>query len=226
MAKFVGAWRTRKVTPHIAVNGAIGPTGKRREAALDRRTTRHPGSTVSQRIRKRIEGVFGWIKAQAGHDQVNVRGRAKAEAVFTFAAAACNLPRIPKPLEGSAPPADEPDQDASGPANRVRRARTALENPLPHQPQPRMRCKSLLLQQPAGARSGFSADAGPSALLLFPNSLNEKAKADQYDKRRQSGVERYKAMLAAGPDSSLAFAGNPRRPRASHRSEAPRNAEN
>jgi len=36
-------------------------------------------------LRKRIEEVFGWIKAQAGFAQVKVRGRAKAEAVFTFA---------------------------------------------------------------------------------------------------------------------------------------------
>ena len=50
----------------IAVNGAIGKTGKRRRSAIDRRTTRHSGYAVSQRIRKRIEEAFGWIKAQAG----------------------------------------------------------------------------------------------------------------------------------------------------------------
>ena len=33
-------------------------------------------------LRKRIEEVFGWIKAQAGRDHVKVRGRPKAEAVF------------------------------------------------------------------------------------------------------------------------------------------------
>ena len=49
-------------------------------------------------MRKRIEEVFGWIKAQAGLDHVKVRGRAKAEAVFTFAVAAYNLIRIPKLL--------------------------------------------------------------------------------------------------------------------------------
>jgi hypothetical protein len=42
--------------------------------------------------------VFGWIKAQAGFDQVKVRGLAKAAAVFTFAVAAYNLIRIPKLL--------------------------------------------------------------------------------------------------------------------------------
>ena len=34
----------------------------RRRSAIDGRTTRHPGYAVSQRIRKRIEEGFGWIK--------------------------------------------------------------------------------------------------------------------------------------------------------------------
>lgn len=102
VAGFVGDLRARKVTPHIAVNGAISKTGKRRKTAIDGRTTRHAGYAVSQRIRKRVEEVFGWIKAQAGYNQVKVRGRAKAEAVFTFAAAAYNLLRIPKLLAGAA----------------------------------------------------------------------------------------------------------------------------
>jgi hypothetical protein len=93
---FVGDLRARKITPHIAVNGAVSKTGKRRKTAIDGRTTRHPGHLVSQRIRKRVEEVFGWIKAQAGYDQVKVRGRARAEAIFTFATAAYNLLRIPK----------------------------------------------------------------------------------------------------------------------------------
>jgi transposase len=99
---FVGELRARRVTPHIAVNGAIGKTGKRRRSAIDGRTTHHPGYAVSQRIRKRIEEAFGWIKAQAGYDRVKVRGRAKAEAVFTFATAAYNLIRIPRLLAEAA----------------------------------------------------------------------------------------------------------------------------
>ena len=100
---FVGELRARRVTPHIAVNGAIGKTGKRRRSAIDGRTTRHPGYAVSQRIRKRIEErSFGWIKTQAGYHRVKVRGRAKAEAVFTFATAAYNLIRIPRLLAEAA----------------------------------------------------------------------------------------------------------------------------
>ncbi len=99
---FVGDLRKRKVTPHIAINGAVSKRGKPRKTAIDRRTTHHPGYAVSQRIRKRVEEVFGWVKAQAGFDQVKVRGRRKAEAVFTFATAAYNLIRIPKLLAKAA----------------------------------------------------------------------------------------------------------------------------
>jgi hypothetical protein len=86
------------VTPHIAINGAVSKHGVVRKTAVDGRTTRHAGYAVSQILRKRIEEVFGWIKAQAGLDQVKVRGLAKAETVFTFAVAVYNLIRIPKLL--------------------------------------------------------------------------------------------------------------------------------
>ena len=98
---FVGQLRLRKVTPHIAINGAISKTGKPRKTAIDARTTRHPGYTVSQRIRKRVEEIFGWIKTQAGYEQVKVRGKPRADAVFTFAAATYNLIRIPKLLQAA-----------------------------------------------------------------------------------------------------------------------------
>jgi transposase len=93
---FVGDLRARQVTPHIAINGAVSKTGKARKTAIDGRTTRHPGYAVSQRCRKRIEEIFGWIKTQAGFAKVKVRSRPKVEAVFTFAAAAYNLVRLPK----------------------------------------------------------------------------------------------------------------------------------
>ena len=58
-AGFVAALRELNVTPHVAQN-----TSNRR-SAIDGRTTRHPGYAVSQRIRKRIEEAFGWIKEVA-----------------------------------------------------------------------------------------------------------------------------------------------------------------
>jgi len=99
---FVEDLRERKVTPHIAINGAVSKLGVVRKTAVDARTTRHSGYRISQICRKRIEEVFGWIKAQAGLAKFKVRGRAKAEAVFTFAVAAYNLVRIPRLMAASA----------------------------------------------------------------------------------------------------------------------------
>jgi len=99
---FVEDLRSRAVTPHIAINGAVSKLGVVRKTAVDARTTRHPGYRVSQVCRKRIEEVFGWIKAQAGLAKFKVRGCANAEAVFTFAVAAYNLVRIPRLLPPTA----------------------------------------------------------------------------------------------------------------------------
>src|SRR5215216_5616084 len=65
VSAFVQDLRVRTVTPHIAVNGLVSKRGVVRRTAVDGRTTRHAGYAVSQRVRKRIEEVFGWIKAQA-----------------------------------------------------------------------------------------------------------------------------------------------------------------
>jgi hypothetical protein len=78
------------VRPHVAQN----TSGRR--SAIDKRTTRHPGYAASQRIRKRIEEAFGWIKGVGGLRQTKLRGLAKVDWAFTFAAAACNLVRVPK----------------------------------------------------------------------------------------------------------------------------------
>lgn len=99
---FIEDLRDRKVTPHIAINGAVSKLGVIRKTAVDGRTTRHAGYAISQVCRKRIEEVFGWIKAQAGLAKVKLRGRARAEAAFTFAVAAYNLIRIPKLLAATA----------------------------------------------------------------------------------------------------------------------------
>ncbi len=95
---FVHALRERKVTPHIAIDGHLSKTGKRRKTAIDGRALRHVGYDISQRCRKRIEEVFGWIKTTGGVAQVKVRGLAKVQAVFIFAILAYNLLRIPKLL--------------------------------------------------------------------------------------------------------------------------------
>ena len=84
-ADFVEELRGHNVRPHVARNTS------RRRSAIDGRTTRHPGYAVSQRIRKRIEEAFGWIKTVAGMGRTKLRGRAKVDWAFSFAAAAYNL---------------------------------------------------------------------------------------------------------------------------------------
>lgn len=87
---FVNELRSMNVTPHVAQNTSG------RSSAIDGRTTRHGGYAVSQRIRKRIEEAFGWIKTVAGQEKTSFRGRERVGWAFTFAAAAYNLVRLPK----------------------------------------------------------------------------------------------------------------------------------
>ena len=74
------------MTPHIAQ--------KARYSAIDGRTTRHPGYEVSQRKRKLVEQVFGWLKTVGGLRKLRHRGDALVDWVVTFAAAAYNLVRL------------------------------------------------------------------------------------------------------------------------------------
>ena len=98
VTSFVGDLRARKITPHIAIDGHLSKTGKRRKTAIDARTTRHAGYGVSQRCRKRIEEVFGWLKASAGQAKTKFRGRDRVASQFTLAMAAYNLIRLPRLL--------------------------------------------------------------------------------------------------------------------------------
>jgi IS5 family transposase len=98
---FIEELRERNVTPRIAVQDHLTKTGKRRRTKIDGRTTRHSGYRISQRIRKRIEEVFGWVKVQGGQRKTRFRGRDRVEASFTLALAAYNLIRLPKLLAAS-----------------------------------------------------------------------------------------------------------------------------
>jgi transposase len=89
---FVAELREVNVTPHLPQS----TSGRR--SAIDRRTTRHAGYAVSQRIRKRIEEAFGWAKTVAGLRKVRHRGLPKIDWQFTLAMAAYNLVRLPKLL--------------------------------------------------------------------------------------------------------------------------------
>lgn len=96
-ADVVAELRERRITPHVARNAY--DTGKaRRRSNIDGRTTRHPGYAASQRIRKRIEEIFGWLKTVAGWRKSRFRGLDRTEHGFHLALAAYNLTRMPKLL--------------------------------------------------------------------------------------------------------------------------------
>jgi transposase len=84
---FVTGCRTMKVTPHVA---------RRLTSKVDGRTTRHPGYQVSQRIRKRVEEIFGWTKTVAGGRKLRYRGVNRNRLWWEFTAAAYNLLRMAK----------------------------------------------------------------------------------------------------------------------------------
>ena len=89
---FVNELRSLRVRPHVAQNN------NGRSSVIDGRTTRHGGYAISQRLRKRIEEAFGWIKTVAGQEKTKLRGVDRVGFAFTFAAAAYNLVRLPKLL--------------------------------------------------------------------------------------------------------------------------------
>ena len=86
--EFVAKMRELKVTPHVAQNTT------NRRSAIDGRTTGRPGYAISQRKRKRVEEVFGWMKTVALQRKTRFRGPDRVGWMFTFAAAAYNLVRM------------------------------------------------------------------------------------------------------------------------------------
>jgi len=90
---FVEAVRERGITPHIAQT-----RDKRRRSAVDGRTTRHAGYSVSQRIRKRIEEIFGWAKTVGCFRKTRFKGLERTQLAAHLVAAAYNLLRISKLL--------------------------------------------------------------------------------------------------------------------------------
>jgi transposase len=95
-AAFVAGMRELDATPHVTQNN------KRRRSAIDGRTTRHAGYKASQRIRKRIEEVFGWMKTVGGQRKTRYRGTPRVSWMFTLSAAAYNLIRMPRLLGAAA----------------------------------------------------------------------------------------------------------------------------
>ncbi len=85
---FVADVRGLGFTPHVA------PNNKNRRSAIDGRTTRHAGHGVSQRIRKRVEEPFGWIKTVGNGRKLRYIGQQRNRAWFKMEAAVYNIIRI------------------------------------------------------------------------------------------------------------------------------------
>lgn len=85
----VAEFRALEATPHVAQN--INPVHR---SAIDARTVRQPGYAVSQRVRKRIEEIFGWLKMIGLCRQTRFRGAARVGWMVTFATAVYNLVRM------------------------------------------------------------------------------------------------------------------------------------
>jgi transposase len=91
---FIAGLRGRQVVPHVAEYAACKnwPNWLRTEERED------PGFAQSQKKRKRVEQVFGWLKHTAGLRQTKFRGRRRVEWMFRLAVSALNLRRMQRLL--------------------------------------------------------------------------------------------------------------------------------
>lgn len=85
---FVQGCREREVSPHAACKAGVNLPG------LDERTTNGSGYQTSQRIRKRVEEIFGWMKTVGGLRRTRYRGQDRTQAWGYFVAGTYNLLRM------------------------------------------------------------------------------------------------------------------------------------
>jgi transposase len=85
---FVAGLRQLNVTPHVAQNTT------NRRSAIDGRTTCRAGYAVSQKKRKQVEPIFGWMKTVGTLGKLRHRGQERVDWVFGFVASAFNLIRM------------------------------------------------------------------------------------------------------------------------------------
>lgn len=91
--RFVEAVRVRGISTHIA-----STRDTRRRSWMDARTKRHPGYAISQRIRKRVEEIFGWWKTVGCFRKTRYRGAQRTGLWTYITAAAYNLTRMARLL--------------------------------------------------------------------------------------------------------------------------------
>jgi hypothetical protein len=82
--------RKLSAKPHIA------EYEKNRQNWLTESEREDEGFRISQKKRKLVEKVFGWMKVVAGLRKTKFRGRRRVDWTFTLGAAAFNLIRMAK----------------------------------------------------------------------------------------------------------------------------------
>lgn len=87
---FVNGCRERGITPHVA--------RRKRGSSLDDATAATTGYTISQRIRKTIEEIFGWVKTTGNFRKTRLRGIDRVQMAEYLVATAYNILRIARLL--------------------------------------------------------------------------------------------------------------------------------
>ena len=94
---FVKGCRDRGIAPHVA------PHSGRKTPGLDGRTRRSRAYQASQKVRKRVEEIFGWSKTTGAFRKSRYKGFTRTGMSAQFVAATCNLVRMAKLMEESPP---------------------------------------------------------------------------------------------------------------------------
>jgi transposase len=97
--EFLAELRRRQVVPHVA---EYAVPSKHFPNWLSEEERSDAGFEQSQKKRKRVEQVFGWIKHAAGMRQTKYRGRRRVEWMFRLAVSALNLLRMQRLLASAA----------------------------------------------------------------------------------------------------------------------------
>ena len=92
-AEFIAGLRKQKIVPHPALK-----SGQKTLRVL--LTSAH---TISQRIRKRIEEIFGWSKTTGGFRKSRYRGVERTHAQGQYVTATWNLVRMAKLMSEDPP---------------------------------------------------------------------------------------------------------------------------
>ena len=93
----VGAMCARGVTPRVAQDMSG------RSSAIDGHPPRHRSYPLSQRLRKRVEEIFGWMKTVGWFRRTRYRGLARTGLPRYLMATAYNLVRMARLMTAETP---------------------------------------------------------------------------------------------------------------------------